>query len=70
MFWKVFNDVGVVPDARSYLEALERFARSKKRERSVGLQFAEQLWENWLARIMSNLNVLQYFNHFDTPRTL
>ncbi|KAJ7222330.1 hypothetical protein GGX14DRAFT_532254 [Mycena pura] len=48
LFWKVFNDVGVVPDARSYLEALERCARSKKRERDLSLQFAERLWENWL----------------------
>jgi hypothetical protein len=50
LFWKVFDDVGVTPDARSYLEALERCSRSKRgRERPIGLQFAENVWSKWLA---------------------
>ncbi|KAJ7353340.1 hypothetical protein DFH08DRAFT_739179, partial [Mycena albidolilacea] len=50
LFWKVFDDVGVTPDTRSYLEALERCSRSKRgRERPVGLQFAENVWSKWLA---------------------
>jgi hypothetical protein len=50
LFWKVFDNVGVTPDARSYLEALERCGRSKRgRERSIGLQFAEKAWSKWIA---------------------
>ncbi|KAJ6554578.1 hypothetical protein B0H19DRAFT_995031 [Mycena capillaripes] len=50
LFWKVFDEVGVVPDARSYLEALERCSRSKRgRERAIGLQFAEKAWSKWIA---------------------
>ncbi|KAJ7452123.1 hypothetical protein B0H11DRAFT_2074384 [Mycena galericulata] len=50
LFWKVFGQVGLAPDARSYLEALERCSRSKRgRERAVGLQFAEKVWAEWLA---------------------
>ncbi|KAJ7270730.1 hypothetical protein B0H12DRAFT_1008768 [Mycena haematopus] len=48
LFWKVFDDVGIAPDARSYLEALERCSRSKRgRERPIGLQFAEKVWSKW-----------------------
>ncbi|KAJ6630104.1 hypothetical protein B0H10DRAFT_2208233 [Mycena sp. CBHHK59/15] len=50
LFWKVFDDVGVVPDARSYLEALERCAISRRdRDRSVNLRFAEKAWSGWKA---------------------
>lgn len=50
LFWKVFGEVDLVPDARSYLEALERCARSKRgHERSVGLRFAEKVWSEWEA---------------------
>ncbi|KAJ6498181.1 hypothetical protein C8R47DRAFT_1212500 [Mycena vitilis] len=49
LFWKIFDDVGVAADARSYLEALERCTRTKRgRERDVGLRFAEQLWSKWI----------------------
>ncbi|KAJ7756247.1 hypothetical protein B0H16DRAFT_1417252 [Mycena metata] len=49
LFWQIFDRVGVRPDARSYLEALERCGRSRRgRERAVGLQFAEKLWGKWL----------------------
>ncbi|KAF7373557.1 hypothetical protein MSAN_00566100 [Mycena sanguinolenta] len=49
LFWKIFDDVGITPDARSYLEALERCSRSKRgHERPIGLQFAEKLWAKWL----------------------
>ncbi|KAJ7270934.1 hypothetical protein C8J57DRAFT_294530 [Mycena rebaudengoi] len=48
LFWKVFNDVGVVPSAASYLAAIEKCAVSNQgRESSVGLQFAEKLWAEW-----------------------
>ncbi|KAK7055426.1 hypothetical protein R3P38DRAFT_1356189 [Favolaschia claudopus] len=48
LFWKVFDEVGISPDARSYLEALERCGRSKRgRERCIGLRFAEDLWAKW-----------------------
>ncbi|KAJ6578876.1 hypothetical protein DFH09DRAFT_1361225 [Mycena vulgaris] len=50
LFWRVFGEVGVAPDARSYLEALERCGRAKRgREREVGLRFAEKAWAEWLA---------------------
>ncbi|KAF8192641.1 hypothetical protein K438DRAFT_1906805 [Mycena galopus ATCC 62051] len=50
LFWKVFDDVDISPDARSYLEALERCSRSKRgRERPISLQFAEKVWSKWLA---------------------
>ncbi|KAJ7160978.1 hypothetical protein C8R46DRAFT_357307 [Mycena filopes] len=50
LFWEVFDRVGLTPDARSYLEALERCGRSKRgRERAVGLDFAEKVWAKWLA---------------------
>ncbi|KAJ6463447.1 hypothetical protein C8R45DRAFT_1025746 [Mycena sanguinolenta] len=49
LFWKIFDNIGATPDARSYLEALERCSRSKRgHERPLGLQFAEKLWSKWL----------------------
>ncbi|KAF7326654.1 hypothetical protein MVEN_02602500 [Mycena venus] len=48
LFWKVFDDAGVTPDARSFLEALERCSRSKRgHERPIGLRFAEKVWSRW-----------------------
>ncbi|KAJ7146104.1 hypothetical protein C8R44DRAFT_863912 [Mycena epipterygia] len=48
LFWKVFDEVDLVPDARSYLEALERCTRAKRgHERSVGLRFVEKVWSEW-----------------------
>ncbi|KAH7871200.1 uncharacterized protein C8R40DRAFT_1055136, partial [Lentinula edodes] len=37
----------VQPDARTYVEALERCAISKKHERGVALRFAEEVFEKW-----------------------
>ncbi|KAJ7854968.1 hypothetical protein B0H14DRAFT_3648214 [Mycena olivaceomarginata] len=53
LFWKVFDDVGVTPDARSYLEALERCSRSKRgRERPIGLQVRRErvVRNGWLSK--------------------
>ncbi|KAJ7456891.1 hypothetical protein FB451DRAFT_1275158 [Mycena latifolia] len=48
LFWSVFNNVGLVPDARSCVDALERCGRAKRgRDRTIGLQFAERLWAEW-----------------------
>ncbi|KAJ7619261.1 hypothetical protein FB45DRAFT_799603, partial [Roridomyces roridus] len=50
LFSEVWERVGCTPDPRSYLEALERCARSKRgRERHVGLEFAERVWKEWRA---------------------
>ncbi|KAJ7163629.1 hypothetical protein C8R43DRAFT_919339 [Mycena crocata] len=49
LFWKVFSDVGVVPDTRTYVEALERCGRSKRGlERPIGFRFAEKIWSEWM----------------------
>ncbi|KAF7321081.1 hypothetical protein HMN09_00195500 [Mycena chlorophos] len=46
LFWSTFKAVRVEPDARCYVEAIERCGRGKKgREREVGLEFVDQLWE-------------------------
>ncbi|KAJ7701571.1 hypothetical protein B0H17DRAFT_924496 [Mycena rosella] len=48
LFWRVFGDVGLTPDARSYVEALERCGRAKRgRERDIGLRFTEKVWAKW-----------------------
>ncbi|KAJ7054742.1 hypothetical protein C8F01DRAFT_1162743 [Mycena amicta] len=48
LFWSTFEAVGVRPDARCYVEAIERCGRGKKgRDREVGLEFAEKLWEQY-----------------------
>ncbi|KAJ3937660.1 MAG: hypothetical protein NXY57DRAFT_980396 [Lentinula lateritia] len=45
---RVFHQMtDVQPDARTYVEALERCAISKKHERGVALRFAEEVFEKW-----------------------
>lgn len=48
MFWKLDDELGVERSARTYVEALERCSRiTKRRERQIAAQFAEELWEKW-----------------------
>ncbi|KIK56088.1 hypothetical protein GYMLUDRAFT_76244 [Collybiopsis luxurians FD-317 M1] len=47
LFWRVFGEIGVERDGRTYMEALERCASSKKVERDLALRFAEELFEKW-----------------------
>ncbi|KAJ4480997.1 hypothetical protein J3R30DRAFT_2387022 [Lentinula aciculospora] len=59
LFWRVFGDetptqcvhreagLGIQRDARTYVEALERCAISKKAERALALKFAEELFDDW-----------------------
>lgn len=50
LFWRVFPDVDLAPDARSYVDALERCGRAKRgRERAIALDFVETAWAEWLA---------------------
>lgn len=50
-FWKLFEDVGGLSRSpRTYVEALERCANSRRgSERTVALDFADQLWPRWKA---------------------
>ncbi|KIK56080.1 hypothetical protein GYMLUDRAFT_204967 [Collybiopsis luxurians FD-317 M1] len=47
LFWRIFEEVGVERDGRTYMEALERCASSKKVDRDLALRFAEELFEKW-----------------------
>ncbi|KAF8816887.1 hypothetical protein BYT27DRAFT_6951503 [Phlegmacium glaucopus] len=49
LFWKIFEEHGVVRSLRAYVEALERCANARKgAERAVALKFADELWIKWL----------------------
>ena len=48
LFWKIFEEHGVVRSLRAYVEALERCEHtSRKFERSLALKFADELWIKW-----------------------
>ena len=48
VFWKIFEEHGVVRSLRVYVEALERCANSRRgTERTVALNFADELWNKW-----------------------
>ncbi|KAF7307820.1 hypothetical protein MKEN_01142100 [Mycena kentingensis (nom. inval.)] len=52
LFWLAFDQVGVAPDARCLVEALERCSTVGKgvasgRDRAVGLNFAHKLWARY-----------------------
>ncbi|KAF7297320.1 hypothetical protein MIND_00965300 [Mycena indigotica] len=49
LFWSTFKAVGVKPDARCYVEAIEACAGGKtpRQHRLDGLRFAERLWEQY-----------------------
>ena len=48
LFWKIFEEHGVVRSLRVYVEALERCANSRRgMERNVALKFADELWVKW-----------------------
>ena len=44
LFRQIFQDLGVAPTIRSYVEALERCANSHRAERMFGVQFARGIW--------------------------
>ena len=47
VFWKIFEEHGVLRSLRVYVEALERCAYAKKTERVVCIMFADELWIKW-----------------------
>ena len=48
IFWKIFEEHGVVRSLRVYVEALERCGNTKRRfEKDVSLKFADKLWITW-----------------------
>jgi hypothetical protein len=48
MFWKIFEEHGVLRSLRVYVEALERCGNAKRKiEREVALKFADELWIKW-----------------------
>jgi hypothetical protein len=48
MFWKIFEEHGVLRSLRLYVEALERCGNTRRKiERSVALNFADELWIKW-----------------------
>ena len=48
MFWKIFEEHGVLRSLRVYVEALERCGNTKRKvERNVALKFADELWIKW-----------------------
>ena len=48
VFWKIFEEHGVVRSLRVYVEALERCANTRRGlERMVALKFADELWLKW-----------------------
>ncbi|KAK7441821.1 hypothetical protein VKT23_016483 [Stygiomarasmius scandens] len=47
LFGKIFEEAGVEKNARSYLEAMQSCAMSKKHERDAALKFADELYEAW-----------------------
>ena len=48
VFWKIFEEHGVVRSLRVYVEALERCANSRRgTERKIALKFADELWVKW-----------------------
>ncbi|KAA1478989.1 hypothetical protein DENSPDRAFT_830168 [Dentipellis sp. KUC8613] len=49
LFRTLFAEHGVEPNARSYVEALERCAIARRgRERDAALAFADEVWEGWV----------------------
>ena len=51
LFWKIFEEHGVVTSMRAYVEGLERCANTKRgSERAVALKFADELWIKWRER--------------------
>ena len=48
VFWKIFEEHGVIRSLRTYVEGLERRANSKRgMERGVALKFADEIWIKW-----------------------
>ena len=48
IFWKIFEEHGVVRSLRVYVEALERCGNTKRRfEKDISLKFADKLWITW-----------------------
>lgn len=48
MFWKIFEEHGVLRSLKVYVAALERCGNAKRKiERSVALKFADELWIKW-----------------------
>ena len=50
LFGRIFEDLGVRRNARSYVEVLERCGTSRRgHERVLALKFAEEVWTKWQA---------------------
>jgi len=48
LFWKIFEEHGVVRSLRVYVEGLERCANTRRgTDRAVALKFADELWIKW-----------------------
>jgi hypothetical protein len=48
MFWKIFEEHGVLRSLRVYVEALELCGNTKRKiERDVALKFPDELWIKW-----------------------
>lgn len=58
LFWTVFEMTGVERDSRTYMEALERCASSKKPDRGLALNFAEEIFSKWRELEENNIKTI------------